>query len=398
MILLKLWNYFRGYVIIAVEGYFLEKFINICTHRQVFLWDVKKKKDRTMTLKVSIKGFRLLPPISHKTRCRVRIIKKCGLPFIKKRYGKRKAFLIGALVFIALFYCLSSFIWSVEITGNKEIESSLIIERLAGLGIKQGALKYGIDTKRVAGSLMLDIKELSWVGVTVKGTKVKIQVDERVLPPVIVSKSEPCNIVARRDGIIKSIVSKAGFDVAKIGDTVIKGQLLVTGIIPGRDEKAQTTLVHAVGTVEARTWYQAECPVNVKTYVTKRTGKKKDSYTLVLFTKKIKLPFGKVSYENYDRIEINKKLAVGEDLVFPFELVVDRYYENILCENITSLDEAKKEASDTAYNEASSDIPDGARIVKSDTSFMEKDDGTIIARVVIECVEDIALSEKIGGN
>jgi similar to stage IV sporulation protein len=126
----------------------------------------------------------------------------------------------------------------------------LILKKLAGYGIKPGTVKYGIDTKKLAGSLMLDIKELSWVGVTVKGTKVKIQVDERFLPPPMVPKTEPCNIVARRDGIIKSIVSKAGFDVAKAGDTVAKGQLLVTGVVPGRDEKAQTTLVHAVSTVE----------------------------------------------------------------------------------------------------------------------------------------------------
>jgi similar to stage IV sporulation protein len=133
MILLKLWNYFRGYVIIAVEGYFLEKFINICTHRQVFLWDIKKRKDRTMTLKVSINGFKLLRPISYKTKCRVKILKRCGLPFLKKRYGKRKAFMLGALVFIALFYCLTSFIWSVEITGNKDIEKLIDFEETGGV-------------------------------------------------------------------------------------------------------------------------------------------------------------------------------------------------------------------------------------------------------------------------
>lgn len=41
---LRLWNYIKGYVIIFVEGYFLEKFVNICTRRQIFLWDIKKKK------------------------------------------------------------------------------------------------------------------------------------------------------------------------------------------------------------------------------------------------------------------------------------------------------------------------------------------------------------------
>jgi len=34
MLIFRLWNYIRGYVIIFVEGYFLEKFVNICTRRQ----------------------------------------------------------------------------------------------------------------------------------------------------------------------------------------------------------------------------------------------------------------------------------------------------------------------------------------------------------------------------
>ncbi len=398
MLLLKLWNYFRGYVIIAVEGYFLEKFINICIHRQVFLWDIKKRGSRTMLLKVSIKGFKMLRPVAHKTKCRVRIVSKRGLPFIKNRYRKRKAFLFGAGVFLILFYSLTSFVWSIEITGNEKIEGRVILERLAEEGVKPGSVKYGIDAKEIASDLMLDIKELAWVGVTVKGTKVKIQVEERVIPPSLVEKDEPCSIVARRDGIIKSVVSKAGFDMVKPGDTVTKGQLLVTGVIPGKDEKSEATLVHAISTVKARTWYEAECPVNIKPVVKERTGKRKDSYSLVLFNRKINLSFGKVSFENYDKIEIKRRLAFGEDLVFPFEFNIDRFYENKYIENEISLDEAKKDAADEAYRDASENIPDDAELVKSDVKFEGKDDGTLTANVIIECIEDIGLSERIGGE
>ena len=61
MLLMRLWNYLRGYVIIVVEGYFLEKFINMCTHRQIYLWDVKASGNCVMTLKASIKGFKRMP-------------------------------------------------------------------------------------------------------------------------------------------------------------------------------------------------------------------------------------------------------------------------------------------------------------------------------------------------
>jgi len=85
MLILRLWNYIRGYVIIIVKGYFLEKFINICTRRQILLWDIKMRGSGVMTLKISISGFKMLQPIARKTNCSVRIMHKRGLPIIFSR-------------------------------------------------------------------------------------------------------------------------------------------------------------------------------------------------------------------------------------------------------------------------------------------------------------------------
>ena len=35
--------YILGYLEIKVEGYFIEKFINNCLKRSVFLWNIKRK-------------------------------------------------------------------------------------------------------------------------------------------------------------------------------------------------------------------------------------------------------------------------------------------------------------------------------------------------------------------
>ena len=41
---LKVWlNYIIGYVNIKVESYFLERFINICISKKIFLWNIKRK-------------------------------------------------------------------------------------------------------------------------------------------------------------------------------------------------------------------------------------------------------------------------------------------------------------------------------------------------------------------
>lgn len=396
--LLRLWNYIKGYVIIFVEGYFLEKFVNICTRRQIFLWDVKKIKNSTMAMKVSIKGFRLLRPIAKKTGCRVRIMRKRGFPFVLYRYKRRKTFIAGAILFVFLFYFMSSFVWSIEVEGNEKLATETIIDRVYELGVKPGVLKYRINPHDVASSLMFDINELSWVSVVIKGTKVKIEVSEGVEKPKLVKKDSPCDIVAVRDGVVKSIFVKSGLEAVKVGETVKKDQVLISGTVPVKNQEDNPRILHAIGDVIARTWYDASVPVETKVFEKIRTGRKKDNVSLVLFSKKIDLFHKNSPFGEYDQVNIEKSLSIGEDLALPFGMVIGRYYENNIIEKEITLDEAKKTAAGNAYKKASGNVPQDAQIVEINESFIEKDDGQIIAEVIIECLENIGYEREIGGN
>jgi len=398
MLLLRLWNYIRGYVIILVEGYFLEKFINICAHRQIYLWDIRRQKSGVMALKVSIKGFKMIRPVARKAGCRVRIARKRGLPFVFNKYRRRKTFVIGAVFFILIFYVMTSFIWAIEITGNKNLETEYLAEKLASMGIRPGALKFNINTEKIVNDMMLDIEELSWISVTVKGTKVKVQLVEKTKPPELVHKDEPCNIVALKDGVVKSIIVKDGQEMVKVGDTVTKGQVLISGEVKIKNEENRTRLVHAIGSVKARTWYEEKCPVVTKVTEKVRTGREKNNYSLVIFAKRINLFHGEVGFENYDKIEIKRRLAIGDDLVLPFEYIIDKYYENNLVDKEIDIEEAKKTAADNAYKRALEEIPEDAEKVKTYLNFAEERDGQLVAKVTVECIEEIGVTEKIGGK
>ena len=63
----------------------------------------QETKNSKISLKISIKGFKHLRPVARKTRCRVRIVEKRGLPFIVSRYKERKTFVLGLAVFVVLF-------------------------------------------------------------------------------------------------------------------------------------------------------------------------------------------------------------------------------------------------------------------------------------------------------
>jgi len=352
-----------------------------------------------MTLKMSIKGFKMVRPVAKKTHSKVKIISKNGMPFIISRYRKRKAYVLGALLFLVLINLIASFIWDIEITGNKDVGRSDIIRELDKLGIKIGTLKYKIDPNEIANELMLRINKLAWVGFEVKGTRVLVTVKERIEPPEIVPKDIPCDIIAKRDAIISSIVVKNGKGLVENGDTVLKGQLLVTGVIESKNEGEAPRLVHALADIEARTWYESSSTVKLKIMEPIRTGRTKKIYRIQAFGKEYKVPFsGEIEFENYDRIELRKVLKIGDNFVFPFELLIDEYFENKMTERKLSIEEAKEMAYNDALKKLMDIISEDAKIINKTVDYKQDSQDSITANIIMECLEDIGVTKEIGGN
>ena len=323
---------------------------------------------------------------------------KNGLPFVVNKYRRRKAFFVGAVLFFVLLYILTSFIWSVEITGNEKLQTSELEASLAQNGIGTGVLKYSIDTDRAVSNMMIGIEELSWISIVVRGTKVKVDVRERIEMPTIVPRHIPCDIVAVKDGIIKRIVATEGFEAAGEGDTVQRGQVLISGSIPLKDEKKEHRLVHAMGTVTARTWYEEEAPVILSQTQRIRTGKVINDHSLILFSWELDILQRKNKFADYTVIESRKKLSLGENMVFPIEWVSVKYIEEKLIEATINEEDAKGAAVQAAMEKLSEKIPDTAEIISKNVNYVSDDKKGLIAKVTIECIEDIGRSKQIGGN
>ena len=106
----KLLEYAIGYVNIVIEGYYIEQFINICNNKQIDLWNIKKENSIKIFANVQIGDFKRLKPICKKTKCKVKIQNKRGLPFVIRKYKKRKFFFVFLLLIILTIIILSNFI------------------------------------------------------------------------------------------------------------------------------------------------------------------------------------------------------------------------------------------------------------------------------------------------
>ncbi len=155
--------YIFGYVNISVEGYFIERFINICISKNILLWNLKRKKSSFLYANIGMQEFKKIKEIAKTTKCRVKIEKKKGLPFILHKYKKRKLFFASLITIIILIFGISNFIWNIEVTGNDTISSEEILKQINESGLHIGMLKQKIDTKEIVNTIRLQRDDIAWV-------------------------------------------------------------------------------------------------------------------------------------------------------------------------------------------------------------------------------------------
>lgn len=384
--------YILGYVNISIEGYFIERFINICISKGILLWNLKRKKSSFLYANIGMREFKKIKEIAKLTKCRVKIERKKGLPFILHRYKKRKLFFASLIVVILFIFGMSNFVWNIEITGNNIIPKEEIMKEVSNGGLKIGMLKQRIDTKNIINNLRLQRDDIAWVGIHIKGTNVIVEIVEADKKPEIVDENEYCNIITKSDGIITKINVQNGTALVKIGDVVKSGNIIVGGWLEGK--YTGTRYVHAKADVQARVWHSKKEKMSLTQEVEEETGKVKNSYGININNFKINFPKSIPNFENYDTINENKKLKIFSNFYFPIEICKTTYKEiQKKCVNY-SPEEAKEILLRKLEEELKNEIKDDQNIVNTRVNYKEEE-GSITVELIYEVLENIGTNEKI---
>ena len=319
MFLKILLNYILGYVNIKVEGFFIERFINICISKKILLWNMKREKSTILYANIGIQDYKKLKNIAKKTKTRINIQSKKGMPFLLHRYRKRKIFVgLLAIIFIALFM-MSKFIWNIEIKGNTRISKTEIMEELNKNGLKIGTYKRKLNANSVINKVRLDRGDIAWIGIDIEGTNAIVEIKETSEAPEIIDENEYCNIVSNKEGMITKINVQNGTAVVKEGDIVKEGDTLVLGYLEGKYTGIR--YVHAKADIEAKIWYSKKEKVFLKQQIQVPTGATEQKYTLNINNFKINFYKTLSKFENYDTINENKKLMLFSNFYLPIELI-----------------------------------------------------------------------------
>lgn len=387
-------NYILGYVniLVLVEGYFVEKFINICNKQKIFLWNLKRSKTTIIYANVSIKDFKKLKPIAQKTKCKIKIKSKKGLPFIFNKYKKRKIFVIGLAMVLITIFTLSKFIWNIEVIGNEKINADEIIQIANENNLKIGKFKNKVDTKKIINKLRLERDDIAWIGIEIKGTNAIIKIVESIPKPNIIDDEEFCNIVATKDAIIKKISAQNGTPVVKEGEIVKKGTVLIAGWLEGK--YTGTRYVHATGSVQGKVWYTQKERIYFKQQKKEQTGNVENKYSLNINNFKINFNKGVSKFKNYDTIETNKKVKLFSNFYLPIELIKITNTEVNITDITYTLEEAKNIGIEKAKQELNNKIENLNNILSIQINDSQTSE-YIEVEVTYEMLENIGTKEKI---
>lgn len=392
MITNKASNFITGYVNIRVDGFYIERFINICISKKILLQSIRREKSTLLYAKVNVNDYKRLREVAKKTKSKIKIENKSGLPFIVHKYRKRKIFFAFFILIFISIIVLSNYIWNIDIEGNINIDKNELLQILKQNGLWIGISKEKLDSKDVIDKIRLERNDIAWIGISVKGTNAIVKIKESEEAPEIIDKDEYCNIISNKTGVITRINVQNGTPVVKEGDIVKEGDVLVEGYIDG--EYTGRRYVHSIADIEARVWYTKKVKADLKTQIAVETGNEEKKYSINI--KNFQINFYKTlsKFKKYDKIDTRKKLTLFSNFYLPVEIVKTINKEYVM-QDITYTSEEQAELTENKLREElESEIKDESKIINSQVNTYSYE-GYIEVEVIYEVLENIGTKDKI---
>ena len=322
----KLMNFLRGMVILKLTGPFPERLINLCAQEGIDFWAMEWLDEHTVRLTIRRYTLKRFRELAQRAGCEVEREASRGLPDFLGRFRTRYAFLMGLVLALCAVSVLSRFVLTIQVSGNEEVPSAVILSQLRQLGVRPGVYGPGLNRRQLAQELLVRLDGLSWAALNLYGTRLEVVVREPIKVPERVDESGYFDIVAEADGIITHIEPELGDALVKDGDVVARGDVLISGNVAMEpplysDAPTRYYQTHARGRVWARTWRLLTAAIPVEATVKDYTGAEKSVWSLNFLGQRVKI-FGNtsISWPMYDKITTVRQAALPGGEALPLSL------------------------------------------------------------------------------
>lgn len=389
----RLANFLRGSVLVEVESGEPERLLNRCAAEDVPFWALQWCSPVTLRLHTTRRGLHRLRHIARHSGALVTTLREHGAPRLLGRLRRRYVLLAGLLMAAALLVEGNFTIWEFQVSGNETVPRERILRVLEDCGVTIGSRSLDIDQKQLRSRALLQLPELVWLAVNVRGCVAQVQVVERVTGEEPVQEKVIGNVVARRAGLVTRVEALSGQAMVEPGSTVTEGQLLISGAVelPGGGQRWQ----HGMGRVWARTWYELTVSVPL---TAEETGAKTDSRTrwaLDIGKKRINF-YGKgcTSGADCDKIVQYKVLTLPWGFRLPLTLVRETITGYELRRVQRPVEEARAEGESLLRWQLAQLLGEEGTLTSSRTEAVEAGDRLLVT-LRAECLEQIGREQPL---
>lgn len=371
------------------EGVFCEKLLTEAMKNGLGI-SFPRKSGYTMRGTVQAAEYRSLCKIARRLGLKMRIEKKHGIYFTLKRHRDKIGFAAGAIFAAAVVLFLNLFVWEINISGNKAVSSEEIMATLANSGLKTGTLRTAHDARKIEWNIMNDNKEIAWATVNIQGCCVNVVVSEtRREAEMKYDDDKPVNIIAAKYGVIRKMDVFDGQGVVKVGDAVMKGDLLVSATF--EDRHGKLTLKHSRARVMAETDYEITVEFPLEQVIETTGGVKKSVKGIEIMG--LSIPVG--SSRGCEELPSEKE---EKELYFlwirlPIKELCTKYF-TVKRNTITYTTEQAKDGAFQLLEQKEAEEMSNMEIISRKTE--EKiANGKYIIRASYDCIMDIAEEQDI---
>lgn len=222
------WTIIPGNVLVEVTSAEPEQTLNRILQERIRISKVIQKDELTFQFSIGRQDLTVLESLLQQDGCKRKVVKRQGAYWKLLALFRRPVLLclLALLLSAALF--LPSRILFVRVEGNRQLPSGQILSAAEVSGIGFGASRKQVRSEKVKNQLLSQLPQLQWAGVNTNGCTAVISVRERTVEQMQKDKAFS-NLIATQDGYILSQVVLRGTPMFSPGQSVMKGQVLVSG-------------------------------------------------------------------------------------------------------------------------------------------------------------------------
>lgn len=271
----------KGEVRMRIHSLMPEKLIGRAAEAGVRFLSVEPEGGHATAVEVSARDAEILRALCERFSIPAEVVARRGRSALARRLRARWTLLAGLLTAAALCWLFLGHIWKIDIrfTGDAAGagDAGTFSRALAEMGVRPGVSR-SLDAARLSDELLAGAEGYSFVGARVEGVRLLVEAAPEVAAPEVYDVDAPRDLYASRTGIVTAVNVESGEPCVAVGDTVRRGQMLISGAEKASAEAERR--IGALGEVVIRTWFEGSAEGSLYEAQLQYTGRQSVSAAL----------------------------------------------------------------------------------------------------------------------